>query len=105
MAEYIELERCIKICTDYCAECLANVAIFDGLLPDCSECLFHEFKKSFAKIPVADVQPVKHGVWETDEDGCACCSICGNPAEINPLSGECILSLYCSECGAKMDYE
>lgn len=44
----------------------------------------------------------KHGKWVTDEDGCLCCSLCGNPCEINCINGKFIQSSYCSECGALM---
>ena len=52
--------------------------------------------------PAADVQIVRYGVWRADADGCMCCSLCGNPAEINGITGEFMDSPYCSECGAKM---
>ena len=44
----------------------------------------------------------EHGKWIKDEDGCLCCSLCGNPCEINYINGEFIQSPYCSECGASM---
>lgn len=55
-------------------------------------------------IPSADVQPVKHGEWETEicDDGYGAynlfvCSLCGSESakRFN----------YCRECGAKMDGE
>ena len=44
----------------------------------------------------------KHGKWIKDEDGCLCCSLCGNPCEINCINGKYIRSPFCSECGALM---
>lgn len=63
--------------------------------------------------PPADVQPVKHGQWETW--GCTFngtewkrCSLCGKPADISyaaMIAGEIkmVTSAICGCCGAKMD--
>ena len=56
------------------------------------------------RVPVADVEPVKHGYWEElDEEGCYSCSACGNPWIIidgTPQDNE---MYFCPNCGAKMD--
>lgn len=58
-----------------------------------------------AALPVADVQPVKHGYWKHENYYCFVCSECGNPAEINGYTGEFMNTPYCNECGARMDGE
>ena len=45
----------------------------------------------------------KKGKWVKSEDGCLVCDQCGNPAELNIISGEQMESPYCSECGAEME--
>lgn len=54
------------------------------------------------RIPAADVVERKRGKWITDIDDCHYCSECGNPAEINYITGECMDSPYCSQCGADL---
>lgn len=49
--------------------------------------------------PVADVEPVKHGVWLAGELDFCVCSVCGNEIPEHAISP------YCDECGAKMDGE
>ena len=44
----------------------------------------------------------RKGKWIKDDEGCVVCSLCGNSAEINYISGEFMESNYCSECGADM---
>ena len=69
----------------------------DGLqLDDLSE-----IQQVIADAPT--VAPVRRGEWKPDSDGCLVCSECGNPAEINGITGEFMESPYCSECGAKME--
>ena len=50
---------------------------------------------------LASVEP-RRGKWIKDDEGCVVCSLCGNSAEINCISGEFMDSNYCSECGADM---
>lgn len=47
----------------------------------------------------------RKGKWIKDDAGCVVCSLCGNSAEINCISGEFMESNYCSECGADMREE
>ena len=47
-------------------------------------------------IPSADVAPVRHGRWISDDIGFKCTS-CGSHDEST--------SIYCPNCGAKMDEE
>lgn len=53
-------------------------------------------------IPVADVAPVRHGVWEPIIDGFGCLE-----GWIHPECGRTTkeASQYCPTCGAKMDLE
>lgn len=44
----------------------------------------------------------RRGRW-VSRDGELVCSVCGNPAEINCISGEYMESPYCSECGSRME--
>jgi hypothetical protein len=64
----------------------------------------------FAEIPAADVQPVKHGRWEssqrTIETGTVYCSNCAIEYYISDLQtvGDCNgIVNYCPNCGARMD--
>ena len=50
---------------------------------------------------LSSVEP-RRGRWIKDDEGCVVCSLCGNSAEINYISGEFMESNYCSECGADM---
>ena len=60
-----------------------------------------EVNEVLNSIPAADVQPVKHGKWERTPTWWISCSECGNepPNETN------VATLYCPNCGAKMDLE
>ena len=57
-------------------------------------------------LPSAEAEPVKHGRWEpvTNGRGGFECSICHNYAP-SYQDGVEWLSLYCPNCGAKMDAE
>lgn len=83
------------------------------------DAVFHamkmEIRPPFAVVrdfPAADVAPVVHGRW-LDEDfpekmatvhGFAICSVCGKLSH-KAEHGYNILSIYCPNCGAKMDKE
>ena len=90
MAEYIEREQ---------LPLRAEFTPLDGYANGWNDCL-----NVISEIPAADVQPVKHGKWETEicDDGFGAynlfvCSLCGSESakRFN----------YCRECGAKMDGE
>lgn len=54
---------------------------------------------SIKTLPIADVEPVRHGEWiKTSYYEVHCCSVCGKPS--NTSKG---LHNFCPECGAKMD--
>ncbi len=62
---------------------------------------FYEIQQAVDDAPTVDL--VRRGKWQPDSDNCLVCSECGNPAEINGITGELMESPYCSECGAKME--
>lgn len=95
MAEYIEREAAEKVASRY--GCTNGVVI--GKHSGLADCIAFEI----AKLPVADVAPVKHGKWiRMDNDGEAIseCSVCKFP--VSTFWNE---STYCPNCGAKMDLE
>ena len=53
----------------------------------------------FAKVPAADVAPVRRGHW-IEEDGCQICSECGEEHEWDEYR-----ATYCDACGAKMEVD
>lgn len=58
------------------------------------------------KLPAADVEPVRHGKWIIVEDeyfSYAKCPACGD--EFTFWDGDCAITNYCPNCGAKMDLE
>lgn len=101
MAEYIDKEKFIQAMYQEAFVKDTNLQKWD------SGCWirYKLFEDVIGKFHAADVQPVVHGRWVTEADGCVVCSECGNTAEINGITGEFMESPYCSECGAKMDGE
>lgn len=58
------------------------------------------------KEPCADVEPVRRGEWiiiEGEYCGYAKCSVCGD--EFTSWEGDCEITRYCPNCGAKMCLE
>lgn len=53
----------------------------------------------FAKVPAADVAPVRRGHW-IEEDGCQICSECGEEHEWDEYR-----AAYCDVCGAEMEVD
>lgn len=68
------------------------------------ECFIEDTRKNFARIieelPAADVAPVRHGRWTRIDYHDARCSECGHKTYYPDR-----ISLYCPECGARMDGE
>lgn len=94
MAEYISRE-------DYCEENCGKENR-EGY-KTCKNC-------GMLNIPTADVQPVKHGKWEssqrTIETGTVYCSNCAIEYYISDLQtvGDCNgIVHYCPNCGARMN--
>lgn len=58
MAECIEREAVKQIIAAQCGECADVCLEFDGIMPDCNQCLLYGAKKAIDSIPAADEQPV-----------------------------------------------
>ena len=103
MAEYIDKEKLLdrfdELCDIICPYSKKQRAFM------CSACSLGSAFDAVDEFPTEDVQPVKHGYWKHENNYCLVCSECGNPAEINGISGEFMESPYCNECGARMDGE
>jgi hypothetical protein len=98
MAEYIEREKAVNICTNQYKECLRKSDW-------CGDTVAWNIGFGIKQLPAADVVPVVHGRWvdNVDENGFLCnvwrkCSACGclNYSKKPP---------YCPNCGARMDGE
>ena len=87
MAEYIEREAVLNILA-------SKNAPWDGY-------------QKVSELPIADVQPVKHGRWIDGDCRCvtAVCSNCNRLRLGNGAKSAMRLALYCEKCGARMDGE
>lgn len=90
MAEYIEREAAENAFCKYMGFTSGRVALASELI--------------FAKIPAADVTPVKHGKWiekidPWDRQHIGKCSECGKSYR------DYMYFRFCPNCGAKMDGE
>ena len=95
MDEYIEREAAEKVAEKYGCTNGSALGIHSGL----ADCIAFEI----AKLPAADVAPVRHGVWvrEIERTGnYSHCSECGCRC-----AGYTPNYKYCPNCGAKMDLE
>lgn len=75
MSEYISREAVNQIIAAQCGECADACLEFDGIQPDCNQCLLHGAAKAIKDLPAADVRPVvlcrdcvylshdKYGAW------------------------------------------
>ena len=80
-------------CTaDECAQMLEN---FENGVEDCPDILWA------MSLPSADVQPVRHGRWVVKGQDIYC-SECNAESAYNPF-GASKFSIYCPNCGAKLD--
>ena len=94
MAKYIDLDAAIALAKDII------VPIKSGYYYR-HRCIDPQ---ELAELPAADVAERKAGKWETDEIGCAICSVCGNYAfetTTHHISGW--YPRFCPNCGAKME--
>ena len=113
MAEYIERNKVIQLLLDACSECKDGCMEFDGFLPDCTQCVIGKYKVEISRLPVADVQPVKHGKWKqtggkysrrkTIDRRILTCSVCGNVLYMEGVNAGRGDANYCPNCGARMD--
>ena len=88
--EYIEREaalNCLKIARGYCP------------------CAYEEI----SNLPAADVAPVRHGKWESEEnifdDNTWICSVCHEPWVLIDGTPKDNYMHYCPNCGCRMDLE
>ena len=95
MAEYINKQIAI--------EELENLRQKYEMQDDCDELVARVCKNAIAELPSFDVAPIIHAKWENtnkeDEQMCKC-SACGYP-----VSYFWSRTIYCPNCGAKMDKE
>ena len=98
MSDYINRYAVLNVIND----AIANNALS-------YESCVNEIIEFIAKIPSADVQPVRHGRWNEESPDCLdgdsvyVCSACGETwtlIEGTPLDNN---MHYCPNCGAKMD--
>lgn len=57
MSDYISREAVNQIIAAQCGECADACLEFDGIQPDCNQCLLYGAKKAIESIPAADVRP------------------------------------------------
>lgn len=109
--EYIKRSDALQFVFDACSECMDACEEFDGIYPDCHQCMLESVKLKMRDISPADVVPVRHGRWEhrwicsnmTGYEYACSCSECDKPTyRISTLEP---MPLYCHNCGAKMDAE
>lgn len=106
MAEYIEREAVLQFAFNACAECMDACAEFDGINPDCHQCMLEGVKLNLRDMRAADVAPIRHGRWIYNEKSMVVCSICGNVvAFVSYPENKWKFGHYCPNCGAKMDKE
>lgn len=58
MAKYIEYDVALQFVYDACTECMESCEEFDGIYPDCHQCLLGGVKLKLRHTPAADVRPV-----------------------------------------------
>ncbi len=58
MSDYISREAVNQIIAAQCGECADACLEFDGIQPDCNQCLLHGAAKAIKDLPAADVRPV-----------------------------------------------
>lgn len=58
MSDYISREAVEQIIAAQCGECADACLEFDGIQPDCNQCLLYGAKKAIESVPAADVVTV-----------------------------------------------
>lgn len=102
MAEYIEREAAEKVAEKYGCTNGSTIGIHSGL----ADCIAFEI----AKIPAADVEPVRHGRWvmtvyvTTSKRGRVISNKKFSCSECGYGNGR-KTSNFCPNCGCKMDLE
>ena len=59
MSDYISRDAVKKALAEKCRECEDVCEEFDGIMPDCTQCLMYGAGKSIMSIPAADVREAK----------------------------------------------
>lgn len=106
MSDYISREAAIAFIREQSEEmgkAFEELGGESGIYADA----YNDLAEDFYRVPAADVEPVRHGVWEEyvehDEDWgdrrWNKCSLCGSQYSFG------YVPLYCPNCGAKMDLE
>lgn len=111
MADYISREAAIAYIREQSEElqkAFEELGGESGIYADA----YNDLAEDFHRIPAADVEPVRHGWWETFDSSywrstqygvqvidCVKirCGLCGR--------GSAVRTNYCPNCGAKMDLE
>lgn len=120
MSEYIDTEKFYADAVKWESEALTVLASLDPNV-DYTEyvkwsVILNErtsFKHDIMDAPKVDVEEVRHGEWIKDEseirgDGEIydyCCSLCKSPAAEGSYGNRDVLTPYCSQCGAKMNFD
>ena len=102
MAEYIEREKAIQVVLDACNECLDTCAEFDGIVPDCNQCMLDGVHRRLRATPAADVRPVVKARWVYTDMSRLVCSNCGSPVAFALKADGWHHGDYCPNCGADM---
>ena len=107
MSDYISREAVEQIISAQCGECADTCLEFDGIQPDCNQCLLGGAAKAIKRIPAADVRPVVRGKWVNDHNGKYSpagdnyfCSACKDPSL--RAFGKPARTNFCPNCGADM---
>lgn len=95
MAEYIDRQAAIDALEE------KRQYLLEQDMAGAEHVLVHLAINVIKDLPSAEPER-KKGKWIEDDDGCLCCSLCGNPCEINCITGEFLESPFCSQCGAEM---
>lgn len=106
MSDYISREAVKQIIAAQCEECDDACLEFDGIQPDCNQCLLYGAKKAIESLPAADVRPVVKAHWTDhrtiEHDGEWYCSACGKEITIYMGPDRDDRYSYCPNCGADM---
>lgn len=103
MTDYISREAVKQIIAAQCGECADACLEFDGIQPDCNQCLLGGAAKAIKSIPAADVRPVVRGKWIMNDECSTVCSLCGNVvAFVSHPDRRWDFGNYCPNCGADM---
>ena len=99
--EYIERDAAYKACEAY----FSGVCVYDVSASE----VINDFEEVIDAVPTADVAPVKHGHWESNEylagihmTRCSECKTEFYIQDLEEISGDGFIN-FCPNCGARMD--